>query len=568
MYKLFFVSIATLFISTPVLAMITVSADRTPAVIDESFQLVFSSDKNISVTPDFSPLEKSLTILNRSNQSSTQIINGRMSTSQKWVLTVLPNKIGDIVIPAINFGNETSPVSTIKVVANASAGKSSNTDDIFVEVSVDQRAPYVQAQVLYTVKLFRALNTTNSSLSDPEIIGGQTVINLLGDDKSYQVQRSGRRYSVIERQYAVFPQNSGELTIDPIVFKGQTGTAGFFRYDPFGPSGKTIVRRSEAISLTVKPIPDGFTGSNWLPASQLSIQEQWSVAPDKLIEGEAVTRTLVINAQGLAASQIPEITDTIPDGLKQYPDQPKFEESPSATGLAGTRKQKLALIPTKSGVITLPAVKLPWWNTQTDTMEIAELPERTLTVKAAAMQQQTPVNNLPQQDILVGDTDDQVASTSTVDNGKQIETTESLIWKLLSLIFFLLWLLTMLLWIQARKKTPDKVSARQTQTTKKQDYTKLLKQACDQNNAAEARQALTHWANQRWPDKRFTSLSQLKVLANPEFQTALQALDSVLYGKQDTDWNGKQFFQQFSSASFNEQQPTHTQGKLEPLYKL
>jgi len=356
-------------LSTPLLAAITVSVDRDPVAIDESFQLVFDSDEQTSGQPDFSPLEKEFTIMNTSNRNSTQIINGKVSYSQQWVLTMLAEKTGQLTIPAIRFGQSLSPERSINVVRGNTG--TAVQDDVFIEASVDSSRPYVQAQVVYTVKLFRAIATSNATLSDPVLSSGQAIIDKLGDDKSYEVQRHGKRYVVIERRYVIFPQNSGAMTIEPVVFQGQTGAGSFFRFDPFGPAPKTIIKKSDPVKVDVQPIPASYPGTTWLPASNLSIQEQWSVAPDKLKVGEATTRTLTIRAEGLAASHLPAIEHALPDAFKSYPDQPEFEETNNARGFVGTRKEKMAVIPAQAGAFVLPAMKIYWWNTEKDKLELA-----------------------------------------------------------------------------------------------------------------------------------------------------------------------------------------------------
>ena len=91
-----------LILSQQVQAGIQVSVDRDPVVLDESFQLIFESDEKVKDQPDFTPLNQFFTVLNSSSRSNTQIINGKVSHSQQWILTVLAKKAGKIKIPAIS----------------------------------------------------------------------------------------------------------------------------------------------------------------------------------------------------------------------------------------------------------------------------------------------------------------------------------------------------------------------------------------------------------------------------------------------------------------------------------
>ena len=39
---------------------------------------------------------------------------------------------------------------------------------------------------------------------------------------------------------------------------------------------------------------------------------------------------------------------------------------------AATRQEKVAIIPNRPGEYVLPEMKIPWWNTSTDKLEIEE----------------------------------------------------------------------------------------------------------------------------------------------------------------------------------------------------
>ncbi len=563
-YKLL-ITLSLLLISQLVLAEITVKVDREPIVVDESFHLIFESDQKVDAKPDFSALTNSFTVLDTRHRSNTQITNGKISYSQMWIVTLIANKTGTLGIPSIRFDKELTRPLAINVLAGSPTTKGSATDNIFVDVEVNSKSPYVQAQLVYTVRLYRAIVTNNASLSEPEVTGGQAVINRLGEDSSFETQRNGKRYVVIERQYVIFPQSSGPMTIQPIVFQGQTGGAGgFFSFDRFN-QPTSIVKRSKSLEINVKPIPDSFTGDTWLPANQLSIEEQWSVDPSKLEQGEATTRTLTLKANGLAASHLPEIKSNLPDALKQYPDQPEFEESNNTDGYIGVRRDKMAIIPTEEGDYTLPAIKIPWWNTDTDKMEIAELPERNIHIEGSTAP--VPENNVTKQQ----STTDQAGATD-LENNQQNNlapitlTKEEPHWKWVSLFFFVLWLLTVILFWRSKRNT-SAVDTKAEVNISKRKQLKKIQQACKSNAKKETQQALLDWANSHWPDKTINNLNALKEYSEEDFKLKLDELNNCLYGSSTSQWDGSSFFKSFESQSFDKKQSKVINGKLEPLYK-
>lgn len=544
------------FITAQLTAAVNVIVDRDPVVIDESFQLVFNSDEQTSGQPDFSPLEQDFTIISKSNRNSTKIINGKVTYSQQWVLTVLPRQSGQLQIPAIKFGNETSPVRTINVV-DSTAKQTAARDDIFIETSVNNAQPYVQAQVIFTVKLFRAIATSNATLSEPVLGSGQAIIDKLGNDKSYESQRQGKRYVVIERRYVIFPQNSGEITVEPLVFQGQTGAGGFLRFDPFGPSPKTIVKRSEPIKLDVQPIPASYPGTTWLPASNLSIQEQWSVAPDQLQQGEATTRTLTMKAEGLAASHLPAIDAALPDEFKSYPDQPEFEESSSAAGFIGVRKEKMAVIPTSSGDFMLPAIKIYWWDTTKDKLELAELPQRKVSVATVA-----PVDTATASNNADATIQQETANPAAVNTPKR----DTLIWQAISAALLVLWLATMFAWYRNNRSSAITSTSQFENNSIRKLKTVVLDNA-KKNDAQATSKALIAWANVQWPQAQCMNLGQLKQLVDNNMQQELDKLNAALYGQDKLKWQGEGLVQAFQTQDISVTGSVSQAGKLEPLYK-
>ena len=531
-------------------AAVSVEVDRAPVIADQAFRLIFESDEKIDAEPDFSPLNESFTLLGNNRQTSVNILNGRLSRAQKWVLTLITDQTGTLTIPPIAFGSAKSEARRIEVVAEARpAGKGG---DIFIEVEVDEPNPYVQAQVVYTLKLLRAAQVSNASLTEPAVADGRALINKLGEDKNYEIRRNNRRYRVTERRYAVFPQASGPLQIEPVLFKGQSG--GLFSLDPFAPRPEPIVIRSAPVALAVRPIPAAFSGDRWLPAARLNIQEQWSTDPALLKQGEAATRALTLEAGGLAASQLPAPADALPDSFKTYPDQPEFEEANDRRGLVGTRREKMAVIPLEAGEFILPAIRIPWWNTGTDRPEVAELTARRVKVQAAPAPAPARSRDKPaparQAEAAPG------AAGSGAGAGAH--------WPLISALLLILWLGTLGLWWRGRRAA----SGAMARKPPKPPGPASIKRACMKNDAPGARDALLFWAGAKWPDKTIKNLAALGACGDAEFQHAISALNRHLYGKASTQWDGPTFYRVFAAQSFAETAPVAAPAGLEPLWRL
>jgi hypothetical protein len=115
--------------SYAVAAQISVSFDRNPVSVDESFQIIFTANDTPDNDPDFSPLEQDFEILGQTQSSNSSWINGRSSKSIQWTLNVVAKHPGSLVVPEVPFGNDLSQPASILVTQQGAATKDVDTDE-------------------------------------------------------------------------------------------------------------------------------------------------------------------------------------------------------------------------------------------------------------------------------------------------------------------------------------------------------------------------------------------------------------------------------------------------------
>ncbi len=548
-------------------ADITVHTDRNPAVLQESFQLIFEAVGGVDDDPDFSPLEKDFQVLSTSTSTSMNIVNTKITRTRQWRLTLMPVNAGNLVIPAISFGRDKSPPASLTVIQAGTGAPGRDAPDIFIDVEASPGSAYVQAEVIYNVKLYRAVATSNETLSEPDVGQGSAIIELLDADRSYDTFVEGRRYAVFERSYAIYPQVSGKLSIGPVRFQGQLSAASPFSLDPFGAAGRTIVRQSEAVELQVEPIPAAYPSGHWLPAVDVEITGKWSKTPLELLPNEPVTRTLTLTARGLTASQLPEMQELLPDGFRQYPDQPELENRKTAEGITGVRQQKNAIIPARPGEYTLPEISLPWWNTETQALEYAVLPERRAQVTAAAPDAaiDTPLFPAPDMDAQVRE---QAAPETGEISAAPTDASRGIsIWQWLTCILAVAWLATLVYILKNRNSS--RAESHPTQTENVGETRKALERACRDDDPERAKTALLQWARIRPQGSPASSLGDLEKQVNEKLAAEIRNLSRRLYSRSAEPWRGDPLRQAFleeekSAAANTSPEP----GKLEPLFRL
>ena len=564
----FFSSFCLIFFTASVnAANIVASLDRNPVMLDESFRLVLEADGPVDQDPNFSVLQNDFEILSQSQSTNMTFINGALSRKGVWNLALMGKKPGTFTIPSIPFGKDRSPALRITIKeATANANPSAGGSEIYLEAEVDQKNPWVQSQVLYTVRLFSRLSISNLRHSEPKTSDPDAIIEQLGEASTFEVFKGGVRFAVQELRFAVYPQHSGELIFSPMMFEGRiTRNNAQSIFDQFMNAGELKRIRSDSININVKPIPSNIKASDWVPASKLSLIEEWSDDVQQLKTGDPVTRTITLLAEGPLAANLPDLNlDEIQD-IKQYPDKPVIQNKATAKGVSSSKQIKVALIPTKAGDYKLPAISIPWWNTKTGRQEVARLPETLLKATGIANTPVAPpVASTPLAQPEPVPQESTKGTTGTLDSLVNAGYLPML-WPWISLALAIGWLITLIAFLRKGERTPK---IKHTPTPSLQPLEKAVQKHSSNNDAHNTMDALLEWAKVRWPEKTIASLVDIAELSHPELGEQLQALNTSLYSPDHQPWHGKKLAKAFDN--FRRQKPERDntlESALKPLYK-
>jgi hypothetical protein len=549
--------------------------DRNPVMEDETFRLVVEAEgASSSDAPNLQSLEENFSLLGTSHNQQMSIINGQTSSVTRWVTTLAPKRTGTFTIPSIQVGKGSSRPLNIIVKEPSQITGDNPQRDVFLEAEVDSHSPYIQGgQVLLTLRLVSAVSLQEGKLDDPEIQWG--MVERVGKDTSYETIRRGRRYQVTERRYAITPQKAGPQIIPPVLLSGsipdqrpQRSTLEEFfgnrrRNQGGGPftslfqTTRPIHIRSPKISLTVKDMPADVKGNVWLPAKEFTIKETWSPDTENIQMSEPLTRTVVMFAKGLRGEQLPELP--VPDygSVKTYPDKAQTNTEFDGKWVVGTREEKYALVPTQPGPVTVPGIRIPWWNIEKARWETAELPSRTLTV----------LGDLPTQSArILQQQPDQFSNTAPpVENGTiEVSLDSSGLspmvsgsnrWEWIAGGLMGVWLLTLVAWWWDRRRrryqNNERVALRAEQAREpERKAIQAVKAACLEQSAAKTRKALMNWASIKQQGKPCLSLgTAARILAAPVqnntgVEEAIWNLDRTLYTTTERQpWDGQRFWE-------------------------
>lgn len=517
--------------------------DRNALAVGEIVELTLESDDPILFgRPDLTPLEEQFEILDTRLLTRQGDDDEPGNLNSRLVIGLQPRVAGQLQIPPLQIGEARSPAIVLQVSEARPVAAEHALAPVFVDAQLDQDSVYVQAQAILTLSVYHSLALYDDSRLSPLEIA-EARVEPLGPQRTYETLIGGVRHGVIETRYALFPQRSGELTIPALLFSATALDPDAASQQPFGPrSGRPVEVRSPPLTLRVKPKPADYpAGAPWLPARVLNLSEHWSPEPDQVQVGESLTRSLLIRAEGLASSQLPQLENRVQERwLRRYPEQPRLSNRNGTYGLIGSREESTALVPTAAGRIELLALEVVWWNTVEDRLMHSRLPARSLEVEdnPALVVDATPV--LPSTPVAVG--------------------VRLWPWQLATAIFALTTLLGFGLWWRARR-LPAVIRAAVSGPSPRtlQDD---LRRACQSNDPHATRQALDAWARQQ-PETLADMAARYVPLSD-----ALDGLNGALYSETGHSWQGEALWQAVGSLP-----PAHhlangepPSGSLPPLY--
>ncbi|APC90930.1 MULTISPECIES: BatD family protein [Francisella] len=497
--SIFILSVAILNLSY---ANVSASVDRTHLEKGETFELVLHLD-NFDMQPDLDALDKDFTVYNTSTSSKTTIINGQQSSQFEMVVTLMPNKTGKLIIPAIKVGNQTTKPINIEVDKELSNEEESNYQDLFAIGSLATNETYVNVPVLYTLRLYYA--TPILSLQPKPFDIKNSEIKQTNHRKTYQKRINGKMYDVVEESFLIIPNTTGTIRVPAIVLEATIPNT-------FGQLGTRVKYFStEAKLFKVKPIPNDISINDWFPAADVQISDNWS-ADKNIKEGELLTRTVKIKAKGALSNNIPKLEFKSSDAFNVYPEKPELQDIEQASQLTGIATYKIGYMPVKQGKTTIPAIKLKWFDVDNHNSKIASINAKTFDVQKG---------NIPSSSF--------VANAQPLSSQIIQKIVKDTFWRDVAIGLFILWLITLILLIKCRftKKVTTKADEKQADLHQKLTGLKEIKKACHNKDNIQLQRAIIGWANTQVDKQIFSLLDVAEVF--PQLKSILKELNAAIY---------------------------------------
>lgn len=509
-------------IVTCFLLTLSLSAAGKSLSVETERQIVEMGDViNLTLKADFQStqgylnlekLKDQFEVLGTQRSNNIQIINGDFQSSTHWLVQLLPKQAGELIIPPFEVEGIQSQPYKLTVLPMQNSMQSGESEPFFMEALVSRSDPYVQSQILYTLRFYYRGRYQSGNIRPPAF--GNALTHLLKDGDAFSKRIQGHAYTVHEWVYAIYPQSSGELVVDPPLFNGRIRYNGRL---------KQVNLKARPVTLKVRPEPKSFSKASensWLPAEEVILNQSWNLpASGQIRVGDTLTQTVTLQVNGLKSNQLPDLKLPPGEHFKVYPDQPVTQEKPYANGVQSTQTLKRAIIPTQTGTLKIPKQTLHWWNTQTDQLERVTLPAKTLAVLPAAQSASGD-----------GKTGAMTARDLKSTSVQQIQTTESTtLWPWVSALLGLLWLMTLGLWWRSRQAL--KKRGKMAELREQEEARPHKPVSCEADQLCSLPESELYPAIKEWLKNDF-GIAHMDQLADPTLKMAIQTLEAALFNGQ------------------------------------
>ncbi|MEE9466151.1 MAG: BatD family protein, partial [Candidatus Neomarinimicrobiota bacterium] len=287
-----------------------------------------------------------------STSHSMQIIDGVVTSISSYRWSLLPKRTGQLTIPAQTVTVDgrrlrTKPI-TIKVESARTAGQGrggAGAGSLFIRAEVDHEEGYRGQQMTVTWTLYTRVSISGWEIVSLPNLTGFWTEELFAPNKLQlreEVIEGRRYYSAVVRRLALFPTQSGELEVDPLVLKIGVQSQRRRRRDPFFDDFSFLspgrvenkVLASPTLKIDVKPIPTADR-----PGGYYGIVGDYTLSGGldyrEVEQDDAVTLTLIISGNGNTKTLEPPPIQ-FPRSLEVF--DPKVKTEPSLGDIVGGTK--------------------------------------------------------------------------------------------------------------------------------------------------------------------------------------------------------------------------------------
>lgn len=410
----------------------------------EQFQLEYTIDANVDEfePPDFGEF-RFLGGPSQGSSTSISIVNGkttRVSTYTFSYYLQAPSKAGTYslqpAVAKVKKKEVSSNSLTIEVVGSSQAtssqpsGNQQSTpetssgggNDLYVRLEVDKHSAYVGEQITAWVKLYTQVNVVNlDPFNPPKYVGFYQQEIETPPLRSLEREKVGDDifYTGVLTKVLLYPQQSGEITIDPfeltVVVQKQTRRRPQSIFDQMmGPQydHARISLKSKPVKLNIKPLPPNQPADFNGAIGKFKINA--TVNETQVTTNDAVTLKVNISGKG-NIRLIEDMKTKFPPTFDVFEPTKKVHIDKSTEGRSGTVSYEYTAIPRHAGDFKIPPFSMTYFDPAAKAYKTIQTSDFDILVaKGKGDSTSVMVSNLSKSDVELLGSDIRYIETNTV----------------------------------------------------------------------------------------------------------------------------------------------------------
>ncbi len=344
-----------------------------------------------------------------STMQSTQIVNGRMSSSSSidYSFTYRADKAGTVSVPSVtvqcNGKALTSREATFQIlppdrnstpqnggrpqpddVTPAGTPAQISADDLLVRVFFSKSSVYEQEPVVATIKVYTKYDISSFMVTTQPVFEGFLTEELPVNLETSMEHYNGQNYhTAVLKRLLLYPQKAGTLSVnsgkyDVTIVQYEQVNMGFFG-TASRPIERNVTTSSNAASLQVKALPQPQPADFCGAVGSFSVQTM--LEPELMRTNEASTYSYIVKGTGNIKFLTPPTVD-FPAGIDTY--TPKTDISANiiggGTNMSGTFRTDYTIVPQEVGNFVIKGVPFVYFDIESGAYKTAEVPDMPIKV--------------------------------------------------------------------------------------------------------------------------------------------------------------------------------------------
>ncbi len=378
----------------------SVSADTVGVRDQFQFTVTVSGrDSGDAENPRISNLQNFQIVSGPSISSQFQWINGRSSSSKRFIYILIPEKEGQFAIDPVEVrvGDKTYKTNQVQVRVTSAPSqqppqsrpprglspfdrfdpfeeervqrRQSLGDAILAKAELDRDSAYIGQQVTLLYKIYTQVRISGIEIQDNPSLSGFWVedLEVEKNPRGKLEVVNGREYQAfIIKKQALFPTTAGNVKIPSSIFAISAATAGDF-FSIFG-NDEILYRRTQELFLEVKELPaegrpDDFSNAVGSFSMDADIDKR------EVATGEAVALHVRLKGQG-NLKMIPDISiPSFPDFTVYSSKRLDTHRTFAQNQMGGEKSWEYVIVPKAPGRQTIPPISFSYFDPEQEKYE-------------------------------------------------------------------------------------------------------------------------------------------------------------------------------------------------------